>query len=46
MTEMEGDLSRLLGRKVDLVSRRAVEKSDNYIRRRRILTSREVVYVA
>lgn len=46
LTDMERDLSRLLARKVDLVSRRAVEKSENYIRRRRILTSREVVYVA
>jgi hypothetical protein len=46
LTDMEADLSRLLGRKVDLVSRRAVETSENYIRRRRILDSREVVYVA
>ena len=46
LMDMERDLSGLLGRKVDLVSRRAVEKSENYIRRRQILTSREVVYVA
>ena len=46
LMDMERDLSRLLGRKVDLVSRRAVEKSENYIRRRQILTSREMVYVA
>lgn len=46
LMDMEDDLSRLLGRKVDLVSRRAVEKSENYIRRRRILDSRELVYVA
>ncbi len=46
LMDMERDLSRLLGRKVDLVSRRAVEKSENYIRRGQILTSREVVYVA
>ncbi len=45
LMDMERDLSRLLGRKVDLVSRRAVEKSENYIRRRQILTSREMVYV-
>ena len=46
LMDMERDLSGLLGRKVDLVGRRAVEKSENYIRRRQILTSREVVYVA
>lgn len=46
LMDMEDDLSRLLGRKVDLVSRRAVEKSENYIRRKRILHSREVLYVA
>ena len=46
LTDMERDLSRLLSRNVDLVSRLAVENSENYIRRRRILTSREVLYVA
>jgi hypothetical protein len=36
---MQEELSKILGRKVDLVSRRAVKKSDNWIRRREILDS-------
>lgn len=37
-------LEGLLGRKVDLVERRAIEASRNYIRRRRILGEAEPVY--
>ena len=43
---MEDELSAILGRRVDLVSRRAVERSDNWIRRRAILAAAEPVYVA
>ena len=43
---MQEELSRVLGRQVDLVERRAVERSENYIRRRHILNSAETVYVA
>jgi len=46
LTELEEDLSGLLGRKVDLVSKRAIEQSENYIRRRHILDSAKVIYVA
>jgi hypothetical protein len=46
LTDLEEELSRLLGRKVDLVSKRGVEQSENYIRRKHILESAEVVYVA
>lgn len=46
MVRMEDDLGRVLGRKVDLVEREAVERSENYIRRRRVLGSLEPVYVA
>jgi predicted nucleotidyltransferase len=45
-TIMESELTTLLGRKVDLVSRRAVERSTNWIRRQAILGSAEVVRVA
>ncbi len=41
---MAEELGRLFGRKVDLVERRAVEESPNYIRRRHILESAETVY--
>jgi len=46
MVNMEEELGQLLGRKVDLVSRRAVEQSRNYIRRRAVLESAEVIYAA
>jgi predicted nucleotidyltransferase len=38
---MEEELSGLAGRKVDLVSQRAIERSSNWIRRRAILESAE-----
>lgn len=44
--QMEEELRVLLGRPVDLVSRRAIERSDNWIRRQAILETAEVVYAA
>jgi predicted nucleotidyltransferase len=44
--QMQDELAELLGRPVDLVSRRAVERSDNPIRRRAILESARVIYAA
>ncbi|MFH0964564.1 MAG: nucleotidyltransferase family protein [Planctomycetota bacterium] len=46
LVHMEEELSAILGRKADLVDRRSVEASRNYIRRRRILDSLEPLYVA
>jgi hypothetical protein len=43
---IERELEAILGRKVDLVEREAVEQSENYIRRRHILRSLKPVYVA
>ena len=43
---MEQELEALLGRAVDLVSKRAVEHSHNWILRREILDTAEVVYVS
>ena len=43
---MQDELSEILGRKTDVVERKAVEKSENYIRRRHVLQSLEMVYVA
>ena len=43
---MEEELSEILGRKVDLVSRRAVERSSNWIRRKAILESARTYYAA
>ena len=46
MVDMEDELSGLVGRNVDLVSRRGIEESRNDIRRRAILESAEVIYAA
>ena len=41
----EAELRELLDREVDLVERATIEAQDNYIRRRRILSSARSVYV-
>ena len=46
MVRMEDQLTAILGRNVDLVERKAVELSENYIRRRHILETAEPIYVA
>ncbi len=43
---MQEELSAIVGREVDLVSRRAVESSANWIRREAILGTAETVYAA
>jgi len=44
--EAGAELARLLGRPVDLVSRRAIERSQNPFRRREILSNARAVYGA
>ena len=44
IAQMENELSRMLGREVDLIERTAVEQSRNYIRRKAILDSAETIY--
>lgn len=44
--EMRRELEALFGREVDLVERRVIEQSENYIRRKHILSHLERVYVA
>jgi predicted nucleotidyltransferase len=46
MVNMQDELEKIFGRKVDLVSRRGIEASRNYIRRKAILSSAEVVHAA
>ena len=46
LVRMENELSAALDRRVDLVDRRAVEASDNYIRRREILHSAHELYAS
>ena len=43
---MASELSGLLGRPVDVLTRSAIERSSNHIRRREILESAEVIYAA
>ncbi len=43
---IERELAELLGRRVDLVSRRAIESSENALRRNSILASAVPIYVA
>jgi len=44
LARMQEELQHILGRNVDLVSRRGIEMSRNYIRRSAILKSAEMVY--
>lgn len=46
LVRMEDELAGLFGRPVDLLTRDAIENSRNYIRRRAILDSLQVVYAA
>jgi predicted nucleotidyltransferase len=46
LVRMEDELKNLFGRDVDLVERAAIEKSENYIRRKSILSNTQVVYAA
>ncbi len=44
--QMQDELSQILGRQVDLLTRKAIEQSPNWIRREAILNSAEVVYAS
>ena len=44
--EMKDELQKIFARPVDLVERRLVESSPNYIRRKHILNNLETLYVA
>ncbi|MBI3302043.1 MAG: nucleotidyltransferase family protein [Deltaproteobacteria bacterium] len=44
--DMQEELSGILGRKVDLVSRRGIERNANWLRRKAILGTAEPYYVA
>lgn len=44
--EMEEELSELVGREVDMITRRSIERSPNWLRRDAILSSSEPIYVA
>jgi hypothetical protein len=46
MVHIQDELSEILGREAHLVERQDVERSENYIRRKHILSNMEAVYVA
>lgn len=46
LARLEEELSALFGRKVDLVERQTIERSENYIRRKHILDSAQAIHVA
>ncbi len=43
---MEAELEKLLGRNVEIVSKRAIARSENWIRRSNILDSAKVIYAS
>jgi predicted nucleotidyltransferase len=46
MVQMQTQLQAMFAREVDLVERTAIEQSENYIRRKNILSHLEVIYAA
>jgi predicted nucleotidyltransferase len=46
LVDMEEEIQAIFQRKVDLVSRRGIERSQNHLRRQAILTSAKVIYAA
>jgi uncharacterized protein len=46
IVEMKDELKTIFGRDIDLVIRKSIEESSNYIRRDSILSSSEILYAA
>lgn len=46
MARMQDELKEIFGRDVDLVSKRGLENSRNYLRRKEILDSAQVIHAA
>jgi predicted nucleotidyltransferase len=46
LLDFEAEAGKALARPVEVVERRAIEESENYIRRRRILAEAEALFVA
>ncbi len=44
--DMEEEIKKIFERDVDLISRRGIERSRNYLRRKAILNSAQVIYAA
>ncbi|MEW5829210.1 MAG: nucleotidyltransferase family protein [Chloroflexota bacterium] len=46
LVDVENELKDVFGRDVDLVEKEAIQRSENYIRRKSILENTEVIYAA
>lgn len=46
MVDMQDELEAMFARKVDVVSKRGIERSRNYLRRKAILNSAQIIYAA
>ena len=46
MAQMQNELKDIFNREVDLVSKRGLENSRNYLRRKQILDSAQVIHVS
>ncbi len=46
LAKMEEELERIFNRRIDLITRQAIEQSRNHIRKKAILSTMERVYVA
>lgn len=46
LATMQSELEAIMGREVDVLDHAAVEQSENYIRRKSILSNLEVIYAA
>ena len=46
LIQMRDELTELSGRKVDVLTRKSVEQSHNWLRRQNILNSAQVIYVS
>jgi len=46
LVNMETELKEIFGREIDLIERKTIEESENYIRRKSILSNTKVIYAA
>lgn len=46
LVEMKEQLEEIFNRKVDLLTKKSIEESENWIRRKEILSTAKVIYVA
>ena len=46
LMEIQQELEKLVGRPIDFVSKKAIQRSDNWLRRQEILGTAEIIYEA